>query len=180
MISGMQPEVSTVIEGELALLAPAVRRSATRVGDLLDPEFREIGASGRLWTRPEIIAALAGEDVDADPFEATDMVGRVIGPGFVLLTYASRAGDRRTRRSSLSDTPGSNGDACITRALCWPIRSERACWTPGLPPPCATVSLWLDTLRTLLSPLHRLSSPLQGIDAVTTDEADHDQVRHDQ
>lgn len=101
MISGMQPEVSTVIEGELALLSPALRRSATRVGDLLDPEFREIGASGRLWTRPEIIAALAGEDVDADPFEATDMVGRVIGPGFVLLTYVCRGGDRRTRRSSL-------------------------------------------------------------------------------
>jgi len=38
----------------------------------------------------------------------------------------------------------------------------------------------MDTLRTFLSPLHRLSSPLQDIDAATTDEADHDQVRHDQ
>jgi hypothetical protein len=40
-----------VIERELALLTPEVRGSADQLEELLDPDFAEIGKSGRLWTR---------------------------------------------------------------------------------------------------------------------------------
>ena len=58
----MQPDaVRLVIERELALLSPAARGSAATVEELLDPEFREVGVSGRLWCRDEIVAALVAE-----------------------------------------------------------------------------------------------------------------------
>ena len=49
-------EVAAVIERELALLTPEVRGSADQLEELLDPDFGEIGKSGRLWTRDEMIA----------------------------------------------------------------------------------------------------------------------------
>lgn len=59
---------TAAIEAELKLLDPEVRRSPQRVGELLHPEFVEIGASGRIWDRDAIIALLAGErDAGASP-----------------------------------------------------------------------------------------------------------------
>ena len=46
-------DVQLVIDLELSLLSLPVRRSALQVDELLDPDFREIDASGRLWTRAE-------------------------------------------------------------------------------------------------------------------------------
>jgi len=67
-----------------------VRRTAHQVDELLDPDFRKIGASGRLWTRAEIVPALVGE-----------LSGAVVGPELVLLTYVWHWRGRRARRSSL-------------------------------------------------------------------------------
>ncbi|WP_370626547.1 DUF4440 domain-containing protein [Streptomyces sp. NBRC 110035] len=59
---------AAAVEAELKLLDPEVRRSPERVGELLHPEFVEIGASGRVWDRDAIIALLAGErDAGAPP-----------------------------------------------------------------------------------------------------------------
>jgi hypothetical protein len=94
--------VAAAIAGELRLLDPAVRSSADRIAQLLHPEFTEIGASGRLYTRPEIIAHLVEEPRESqEPIEVTDMAARLLAPGVVHLTYATRKGDRRARRSSL-------------------------------------------------------------------------------
>ena len=41
--------VQAAIEAELRLLDPAVRASPSLVLQLLDPDFTEIGASGRRW-----------------------------------------------------------------------------------------------------------------------------------
>ena len=41
--------VSAAIEGELRLMDPAVRSSRAEVMRLLDPEFTEVGASGRRY-----------------------------------------------------------------------------------------------------------------------------------
>jgi hypothetical protein len=95
-------ELAPVIERELALLSPRVRRTAGLVDELLDPEFREIGISGRFWTRAEAIRALSCEPNDESSVaEVTDMEGKVLGPNLVLLTYVSSRGARRARRSSL-------------------------------------------------------------------------------
>jgi ribonuclease HI len=45
-----------VVELERALLSDAVRRDRAAVAALLHPDWSEIGASGRLWTREEMLA----------------------------------------------------------------------------------------------------------------------------
>lgn len=95
-------DVEAVIERELALLTPQVRGSAARLDDLLAPDFVEIGASGRRWTRDELIAVMVAETTADRPVpEYSEMSGRIIGPGLVLLTYVSEVEGRRARRSSL-------------------------------------------------------------------------------
>ncbi len=94
-------EVAAVIEHELALLAPGVRASAGQLEELLDPDFNEIGASGRLWTRDEMIAALVADPGPQHTIDLSGMSGKTVGPGFVLLTYVTEVGGRRARRSSL-------------------------------------------------------------------------------
>ncbi|WP_298798239.1 DUF4440 domain-containing protein [uncultured Pseudonocardia sp.] len=94
--------VRLATERELALLSFDVRRSAAAVEDLLDPEFREIGASGRLWTRAEMAAALAGDLSDEEgSIAATEFQGMTLAPDLVLLTYVSDRNGRRARRSSV-------------------------------------------------------------------------------
>lgn len=93
-------EVLLAISKEVALLSPEVRREPALVDDLLDADFQEIGASGRLWTRAEMIAALADDDEQVT-IEYSDMAGAVVGPGLILLTYLTNHRDRRARRSSL-------------------------------------------------------------------------------
>ncbi|MDQ1538917.1 MAG: hypothetical protein QOE58_3310 [Actinomycetota bacterium] len=91
-----------VIEREVALLTPEVRGSVDQLEELLDPDFQEIGKSGRLWRRAEMISALLA---DTDPAQRTinfsDMSGRTVGQGFVLLTYVTQVEGRRARRTSL-------------------------------------------------------------------------------
>ena len=98
-------KVQLVIERELALLTFQVRRSAQQVAELLDPDLHEIGASGRLLTRAEMVAefpTLPGEPSSGDgAIKATDMAGALVSPDLVLLTYVSDRQGRRARRSSL-------------------------------------------------------------------------------
>ena len=57
----LDEDLQGVIESELRLLQPQVRRTRADVDALLDPEFAEFGADGRRWSRPEILASLASE-----------------------------------------------------------------------------------------------------------------------
>jgi len=98
---GIVRDVQQLINLERALLSPAVRGSVERLDELLDPEFREIGASGRLWTRGEMISALVEGDQSDEPIEAEDFHATPIGTGLVLLTYVSDPAGRVARRSSL-------------------------------------------------------------------------------
>ncbi len=98
----IENEVAAVIERELSLLTPEVRGSSVQLEELLDPDFGEIGKSGRLWTRSEMIEALVA-DTDPEPhsINVSEMSGRMVSSGLVLLTYLTEAKGRRTRRSSL-------------------------------------------------------------------------------
>jgi hypothetical protein len=94
--------MAEVIGLERALLRPGVRSSAEAVSRLLDPEFREIGASGRLWNRAEMISEMvAGARNDPAPAVDSDMDGRRLAPDLILLTYLSDAAGRQARRTSL-------------------------------------------------------------------------------
>jgi ribonuclease HI len=88
-----------VVALELRLLDPAVREDREEVERLLHPEFREIGASGRLWNRDEMVAALA-EDPGTGA-TASEIEARVVGEGVVLLTYVAESAAGRSLRSSL-------------------------------------------------------------------------------
>ena len=89
-----------VVELELALLHPDVRRDRPWVEDLLDEDFREIGASGCLWSRQETVDGLAGEQDDG-PVAVADLEALQLADGLVLVTYVSDRAGRRARRSSV-------------------------------------------------------------------------------
>lgn len=99
----MQPDaVRLVTERELALLSPAVRGCATSVEEMLDPEFREVGVSGRVWCRDEAVAALAAERAEGrGETTAAELRGIVLSADLVLLTYVSERDGRFARRMSL-------------------------------------------------------------------------------
>jgi hypothetical protein len=94
--------VEAAVEGELRLLQPEVRSSPELLGELLHPDFREFGASGRYWTRESIIQALI-EDEDPGPRPAvvSRMEGVQLADDLVHLTFDTELDGRRAHRSSL-------------------------------------------------------------------------------
>lgn len=99
----MHADLSHVIALERSLRDPAVRTDPEAVTALLAPDFREVGASGRVWDRAAIVAELAGElaEADAPAVRDEDMDATELALGVVLLTYVSTAGVRRAQRSSV-------------------------------------------------------------------------------
>ncbi|MET9437189.1 nuclear transport factor 2 family protein [Streptomyces sp. NPDC006551] len=88
----------------MRLIDPAVRSSRSLAAELLDPEFVEVGASGRRWTYEAMLAALpemAGATELGPRYEPSAMTGVVLAPGLVHLTYETVIDGRRARRSSL-------------------------------------------------------------------------------
>ncbi|MFE3516429.1 DUF4440 domain-containing protein [Streptomyces sp. NPDC059166] len=96
------PAVAAAIEGELRLLDPVVRASADVLAELLHPDFREIGTSGRLWERDTIIAMLTDPDAPRPgPLTASRMRGEQLAPDLVHLTFDTESKGLRSHRSSL-------------------------------------------------------------------------------
>ncbi|MFE6886727.1 DUF4440 domain-containing protein [Streptomyces sp. NPDC057694] len=94
--------VQAAIDGELRLLDPEVRASPALVVELLDPEFAEIGASGRWWDAESIRTVTSSGSVSSEsPVKVSEMSGVVLAPGIVHLTYFSDHQGRRVWRSSL-------------------------------------------------------------------------------
>src|SRR6478736_3054184 len=54
----MSSDLDFVLLAEGKLLDPAVRGDAAQLDQLLDSEFTEIGASGRIWNRTDLIVDL--------------------------------------------------------------------------------------------------------------------------
>jgi hypothetical protein len=79
---------------ELQLLSPTVRRDRQRVSGLLARDFVEFGASGRVWSRDETLAALTGEAFEPPILE--DFRCRLLAEGVVLVTYRTVRGDTGT------------------------------------------------------------------------------------
>ena len=95
------PDVDAAVEAELTLLQPEVRRDRAAVNRMLAPRFTEVGRSGKLWTRKEMLDGIAGFSSSMDDGAlVSEMTGRMILPGLVLITYVSQAGDQKVRRSS--------------------------------------------------------------------------------
>ncbi|ADG77567.1 hypothetical protein TPAU25S_01293 [Tsukamurella paurometabola] len=70
---------------------------------LTAPDFWEVGASGRRYSRDYVWSALErryAQDAD-DPWETSDFQVRATGSSTYLLTYTLTQGDRVTRRLSV-------------------------------------------------------------------------------
>ena len=93
-------------ERECALHEPDVRRNAARLADLIHAEFTEIGRFGTLYSRAEIVAALAAEQ-GRPRVHAQDFSVHELAEGAALLTYKSThvstagEGGQHTLRSSI-------------------------------------------------------------------------------
>lgn len=99
--------VQAAIEAEMRLLDPDVRASPALVLQLLDPDFTEIGASGRRWDATSILTVTSAGSVDPEsPVKVSEMSGVVLAPGLVHLTYFADNIGRRVWRSSLWRTTG--------------------------------------------------------------------------
>jgi len=104
-MTGRDDRYAAVRTAELALLDEAVRRDRVRVGELLHPDFVEIGRSGRLWTKDDIVAALAAEQGRVAP-DADEWSFREVGPALILVTYRITTPAGGSRHSSLWDVGG--------------------------------------------------------------------------
>jgi ribonuclease HI len=97
----MQPELEELFaQLERSLLAPEVRRCPRRAGALLDPEFVEIGSSGCVYTRDQVLEGMLREEPRDQRIEA--LVCRVLSTTLVLTTYRLiRRGHVHSQRSSI-------------------------------------------------------------------------------
>jgi hypothetical protein len=89
-----------VVRRELELLDPAIRRDPEAVRARLHPDFREVGASGRVWDVESIVASLSLEHDDA-PAETHDLQPLVLADDVVLLSYTVRRAGLVSRRVSV-------------------------------------------------------------------------------
>ena len=95
--------MNEAIANELRLLDPAVRSSA-EAARLFDPEFVEIGASGRRYTCEDTVAGLAakpGSSAGGPVYEPSPITGVLLAPDLVHLTYETVFNGHRARRTSL-------------------------------------------------------------------------------
>ncbi|MEU6590560.1 DUF4440 domain-containing protein [Streptomyces sp. NPDC046881] len=97
-------DVEQAIACELQLMDPRVRASRERAAQLLDPEFVEVGGSGRRWTYEAMLGELPelpGSSADGARYEPSEISGVLLAPGLVHLTFETMLGERRTRHSSI-------------------------------------------------------------------------------
>jgi hypothetical protein len=85
---------------EEALLDPGVRRNRARVAEFLAEDFLEVGASGRVWSREQILELLATEEYSRPAME--DFKCRWIGDGVVQVTYRTVRADLQSGKSAVT------------------------------------------------------------------------------
>ncbi|PKH43733.1 ribonuclease HI [Nocardioides alpinus] len=103
LFSGLEAEDAAptdeehVIAMERALLSDEVRADRAAVAALLHPDWQEVGRSGRLWSRDDLLDAIAPiPPVDLEVV-STDRAGQ----DAILLVWRASADGRSTLRSSL-------------------------------------------------------------------------------
>ena len=85
---------------EEMLLASVTRRNRVSVAAMLAEDFFEIGASGRHWTREEILELLESEEYSPPSME--DFQCLSIADGVALVTYRTVRLDRASGNQSVT------------------------------------------------------------------------------
>jgi aminoglycoside 3-N-acetyltransferase len=81
-------DVDAAVGCELELLDPVCRADPGRVAALLADDFVEIGKSGRVWSRDDVVAALAAQP-GIDDVAVGPMGGQRIAAGLVVVRYTT-------------------------------------------------------------------------------------------
>ncbi|WP_327233795.1 nuclear transport factor 2 family protein [Streptomyces sp. NBC_01317] len=92
--------VTGAVEAELRFLDPAVNSSPELLAELLHPDFRAFGSSGRIWDRDSFIDVLRTRS-PVRPVTASAMRGTQLAPDLVHLTFDTDSNGRLAHRSSL-------------------------------------------------------------------------------
>jgi hypothetical protein len=87
MANSSQALAAHLFHLEQQLLKPSTRRDAAALTSLLAEDFREFGGSGRLYTRHQIIEALAAESPRT--ITLSDPLCQLLAENVALLTYRS-------------------------------------------------------------------------------------------
>jgi len=96
----VESDEDAVVRLERSLLTPEVRADASRLAELLHPDFEEIGASGRLWDRDTTIQALTSAPASETELAAVLHVSRAASDA-LLLVFETSGPRGLARRSSL-------------------------------------------------------------------------------
>ncbi|MCL2516317.1 MAG: ribonuclease HI family protein [Microbacteriaceae bacterium] len=102
----IESDEDAVVRLEKSLLTVEVRRDASRLAELLHPDFEEIGASGRLWDRETTIQALASEPESGAEVVGAPAASRVASDA-LLVVFETTGPRGAARRSSLWVRTGS-------------------------------------------------------------------------
>ncbi len=70
------------------MLCPEVRFSREKMDALLDDEFLEFGASGKVYDKQQTMDALKSQEIGAQ-LPLPDFSARLLAPGVALVTYRS-------------------------------------------------------------------------------------------
>jgi hypothetical protein len=102
-VSGAKPAerrtVALIRRLEEELLLPEARKSVTRLAALLAEEFIEIGSSGRIYEKQQIVDRLPQEQWTGPPATLSDFSARSLAPDLILAMY--RIPESNTIRSSI-------------------------------------------------------------------------------
>ncbi|WP_067446578.1 DUF4440 domain-containing protein [Nocardia alba] len=93
------PEIECVVAAELRLTDRDIRNSRETTSALLDPEFHEFGASGRVWDKESILDMMS-RDTSATP-TVDEMTAVRLGTTVIHVTYRTRSPERTAVRSSI-------------------------------------------------------------------------------
>lgn len=95
-------QIAQATAAERLSLSPECRADPACLRRLLSPDFHEFGASGGAFDYAGALARVAVEQPAAgEPLEASDMHGRLVADGIVMITYTCDDGGRRSNRTSL-------------------------------------------------------------------------------
>lgn len=88
-----------LLQLERQLLDPSVRADTATVAALLDDDFREFGASGTIYDRSAMLAALASDPGFDGPRTISDFTATSLADNVCLITYRIR--ENGSLRSSI-------------------------------------------------------------------------------
>lgn len=94
-------DVDHVLELERELQTPQCRSHPRRLRTVLASDFREIGASGRVWDREAMIDHLQTDDPEVLKIAINELSGRRIVSDLILVTWVSEKDGERAWRTSL-------------------------------------------------------------------------------